>query len=373
MKRVVFLICSIFLCSALSWGQTWKLTETMTATLDDKGVLSISTTKDAEAMPNYSFENLSPLYNNTSIKSVIIGNKITTIGSYIFPECYYLTSVSIPNTVTSIGESAFDNCPSLATVTIPNTVTTIGEGAFWACGLTSIVIPHSVTTIGHHAFSVCPLSSIQVDTKNTEYLSEDGILYNMNKTLLHTYPSGKNGTEFSIPTTVTTIGRYAFCWNKSLTSITIPNSVTEIGRNAFYNTTELKNVTVSWSIPLDVDDYEFYDGENLKKYISASTLHVPPGTKALYEAAPVWKDFGMIVESTTGIELIENQTLKAYASDGFLHISSLKTGSTISIYSIFGQLVYRGVAKAETERIPLNVNGIYFVTAENQTIKTVVE
>jgi RHS repeat-associated protein len=55
-------------------------------------------------------------------------------------------------------------------------------------------------------------------------------------------------------------------------------------------------VTVEWATPLSISSTVFYDVP-----LSTVTLHVPVGTKALYEAADVWKNFGTIVESEADI------------------------------------------------------------------------
>ena len=51
---------------------------------------------------------------------------VTSIGSYAFDGCRYLTSVTIGNSVISIGSNAFEYCDGLTSVTIPNSVTSIG-------------------------------------------------------------------------------------------------------------------------------------------------------------------------------------------------------------------------------------------------------
>ena len=55
---------------------------------------------------------------STSIKNVILGEKITSIGSYCFRECRDLTSITIPSSVTSIGDGAFEDCEGLTEIAL---------------------------------------------------------------------------------------------------------------------------------------------------------------------------------------------------------------------------------------------------------------
>ena len=85
--------------------------------------------------------------------------KITTanyIKDYAFYNCQSIKSVEIGESVTSIGNAAFSSCSGLTSVTIPNSVTSIGQYAFKYCsGLTSVSIGESVTSIGEYAFKGC--------------------------------------------------------------------------------------------------------------------------------------------------------------------------------------------------------------------------
>lgn len=89
----------------------------------------------------------------SSLTSVTIPSRVTSIGKCAFYGCTGLTSMTIPEGVTSIGESAFSGCTGLSSVIIPNGMTSIGEGAFQFCKLISVTIPSSVTSIGDWAFS----------------------------------------------------------------------------------------------------------------------------------------------------------------------------------------------------------------------------
>ncbi len=130
-------------------------------------------------------------------------------------------------------------------------VTSISDGAFRYCtSLTSVTIPDSVTSIGDSAFAYCDaLIEINVDSKNANYSSENGVLFNKDKTEIVCYPGGKTDTSYSIPDSVTSIGESAFkgC-NYSLESVIIPNSITSIGDSAFYECSYLKNIVIPDSV-----------------------------------------------------------------------------------------------------------------------------
>jgi hypothetical protein len=183
------------------------------------------------------------------LPSTIEGKPVARIGSDAFHYSSGLTGLTIPESVTSIGAGAFWGCSGLTIVTIPDSVTSIEAGAFAACtGLTSLTIPGSVLSIGSGAFCLCAgLTTIDVAPNNPNYSSQDGVLYNKDKTTLIQYPAGIHG-GFSLPDRVTSIGDYAFRNCSGLTSVTIPSSVMKIGYGAFSYCTGLTSITIADSV-----------------------------------------------------------------------------------------------------------------------------
>ncbi len=195
-------------------------------------------------------------YGCDSLTEITIPNSVTSIESSAFAGCSSLTEITIPDSVTSIESSAFNGCSSLTEITIGNSVTSIGKYAFEDCSsLTEIIIPDSVTYIRESAFNGCSsLTNITVDENNPNYKSVDGNLYTKDGTTLIQYAIGKTATKFTIPSSVTSIGGYAFKDCDSLTEITIPDSVTSIGDYAFYACSNLTEI----NIPDSVTSIELY-------------------------------------------------------------------------------------------------------------------
>ena len=199
----------------------------VTWTLDDSGLLTISGTG---AMDDFDWEG-SPWHDSCdSITTLQIENGVASVGSCAFFGCVGLDSVTFPSSVTSIGDFAFFSCVGLNSVTFQDGIVNIGFSAFDGCtGLTSVTIPASVTSIDSYAFCACAsLTNIVVDSRNENYASEDGVLFNQDKSILITYPGGKTGA-YTLPDSVANISFYAFCNCAGLTNVTIPASVSDAG------------------------------------------------------------------------------------------------------------------------------------------------
>ncbi len=154
-----------------------------------------------------------------------------------------ITSVQIPDSVVSVGKQAFYGCGALESVDVGGGAEVIGEKAFGNCAvLTSVKIGQNVKNINSEAFFECGRLNIEVAPENSAYSSEDGVLFDKDKTELIAYAKDEIRPEYSIPNGVESIGDYAFHNCENLTSVIIPESVTNIGFSAFRECAGLKDV-----------------------------------------------------------------------------------------------------------------------------------
>ena len=245
--------------TVLEKGYTYWIEDNLTWKLYEDGTLNISGTGAMKNYTDYS-SNQSLVFDNDTIKSVVIEDGVTSIGNSAFEGCGGLTSVTIPDSVTSIGNFAFSGCEGLTNITIPNSVTCIGMKVFGGCsGLTSITIPNSVTSIDEGAFEFCSsltsillpdcITSIGVGAfVNCESLTDITIPDGVTSIGDWAFEGCSNLTSITIPSSVTNIGIRAFDGCSNLTSITIPDGVTSIGDWAFYHCNSLTNITIPGSV-----------------------------------------------------------------------------------------------------------------------------
>ncbi len=167
----------------------------------------------------------------TGLESVTIPNGVKTIEAYTFNNCMNLSSIRIPSGVTSIGEFAFSSCIRLTSVTIPQSVKSIGRYAFYGCsGLKSVTIPSGVKRIEDHTFSGCAFESVTIPN-GVESIGEEAF-------------SGCSLESVTIPDSVTTIEMEAFRGCSALKRAKIGNGLKILEVWVFWGCIKLKDLTV---------------------------------------------------------------------------------------------------------------------------------
>ena len=157
--------------------------------------------------------------------------------------------VTVPNLyvgfpVTCIKEGAFTEQRAMKGITLPDQLTTIENDAFNGCTvLQTLHIPASVKEIGQNAIEGCTaLASVTVESGNSFYTAQDGVLYDAPQTKILFIPAAKTGT-FEIPEKVTKVdgGLFTGC---GLEKVVVGPQVTEIAIRAFSGCRSLKEFEV---------------------------------------------------------------------------------------------------------------------------------
>ena len=123
------------------------------------------------------------------------------------------------------------------------TVTKIDWKAFCSCHtMTGISIPETIRKIDFllpqqgQPFDGCDhLESITVKDGNQWFSSEEGVLYDKEKTKLICYPAASKRKIFTVPYGVKSIGEGAFGYCQNLTAVSFPNTINDMDRCAFHN------------------------------------------------------------------------------------------------------------------------------------------
>ena len=235
------------------------------------------------------------------------------VGKAMLASCEKLKRIVLPLQTTKIEADAFRNCSSLHTIEVPTLVESIETSA----GCTA-------------------LTEINVQAGNSHYSSKDGVLLSGDGKSILWFPMGKEG-EYPLPSTVTTVGDYAFrnCrietfhfadgltsigkyafYNSSVKEVSLPSTVKQIPTGLFQKCADLTTVHLGKNTEM-LGDYVFDGCPITNLYISAPTppycsnntfassgnnifstcrVHVPKNRRIYYRGDMIWAQFKRIVE-----------------------------------------------------------------------------
>ena len=298
-----------------------------------------------------------------SLSSIVIPASVASIGDGAFSGCGSLSSIVIPASVTSIGNRTFSGCGSLSSIVIPPSITSIGEGAFGGCGfLSSIVIPDSVTNIGNGAFNNCaslqylsiPKSVIclngnpfadwngRLECLSPNFIFEDDVLFCKGKSKIISFRN-KNIESYVIPSSVTSIGDWAFYGCDSLSEVVIPSSVTSIGDRAFAGCGSLSEVVIPSSVT-SIGDRAFKDCGSLSSIVIPSSV-TSIGDWAFYDCRSL-------------SDIVIPSSVTSIGDWAFCGCSSLSDIVIPSSVTRIGNSVFRGCSSLSDIVIPSSVTSI---------------
>ena len=215
-----------------------------------------------------------------NIKTIVLEEGITYIGKCAFAKLDLSgESLSLPEGIERIGTCAFWNCGFTGELVLPSTIKRAEDSAFEHAGTFTgkLVIPAGMEYIGHYAFRDGAYSEIEIPATvtfigkgafvfneelekitvakdNENYCSENGVLFNKDKTELIQYTNGITD-EYTVPETVETIIRNAFGFTKA-EKVIVPENVKIIERNTFFGS---KTTIVFEGAPEEIGRYAVTD------------------------------------------------------------------------------------------------------------------
>ncbi|WP_295086270.1 leucine-rich repeat domain-containing protein [Ruminococcus sp.] len=269
-----------------------------------------------------------------TIPAEIDGNKIIKI----YPSCFSITQASeiiLPDGIEELREMAFYNCKNLKKITLPSSVKLIGDRAFDGCSALENIEFLGAEKIGNRVFCDCSslktfksastlkewndeepfifctaLENIDISSGSV-FITENGIMYNNDKTILMAYPANKADKSFSVPASVNEIAQsafsnchyiesvklpnvkvinaYAFENCESLSSFDVSDKLEKMGNDALYNCVALKSLRLPSSLH-EIGDYAFgyyykedsdtENGESEDILVNGFTLYTEEGSEA---------------------------------------------------------------------------------------------
>ena len=168
------------------------------------------------------------------------------------PDVFY----TVPASVTKLADASLSNVPALTSVTLPDGLKTIEDFVLVDCeNLVALNLPSSLKSIGWRSLWSIKVSSIVV------------------------------------PENITQLWDLFLSRCPELTSVELPSTLTKMSGHVLTGDPKLKTVKCKAATPPTITAGVFKNTP-----IASARLIVPAGSKALYQAAEGWKDFGTIVE-----------------------------------------------------------------------------
>lgn len=232
----------------LYWGRNLKFSSTYSSPFAGSPMTKLVFGSNVISIPKYTF------YQCYNINSIDVKGGFSQWCSFDFSDndkyyrspCYGFDQ-AIYNGGTY--ELLFNGVALKGDVAIPTEVTEIPSHALqYGCSnVTGLTIHADVTTIADGAFKgLSSLNTIQIAAGNNNFIVEDNVLYNKEKTKMLCFPQLRAG-DYTMPATIKEMGDHQFYNCINLTGITLSNAIQTIGQYAFAGCANLASLSMSAS------------------------------------------------------------------------------------------------------------------------------
>ena len=282
------------------------------------------------------------------LETLYIGRNISSTGSP-FENQSKLSSVTFGHNVTSLPSNTFSGCNNLTTAIFENEK--LGSWIKGRNSVTKVVVKNTVKTAESSAFNGCTgLTSVYItDISAWCNISFPNASSNPLYYAHHLYWNEEEIRDLIIPTSITSIGKYAFCSCSSLNSMTIHKSIESIDKSAFQDCNNLSLVNINndnivaktYKSSSSIKDLF---GSQVKKYVLGQEVK-SVGDYAFYGC-----------QNLRSIELGENIVSIGYnALSGCSGLTSLTIPNNVTE---IGSSAFSGCSGLTSITIPSNVSSI---------------
>lgn len=268
-------------------------------------------------------------YNCTALKTVVIPNSVTLLGSDCFYGCKDLKEATIGSGVTEIPHGMFEECSSLEKVNMPNTITRIESDAFLGCiAMPEFVIPESVIYLGSVPDSKLITSLTLPD--NLEFFGG---------------ASHTSIREIRLPRNITTVNFACFYECEELERVYAASPLVEVQTAAFAGCGKLVEIPSLLDVEL-VGSSAFQNCTSLKRLIFSNKL------KSIGEHEYGGESMG-IASSCSCLEEVDlGGSITELPRQCFWHCTSLKSITIPESCKIIGAEAFGGCSALEKVKMP---------------------
>lgn len=291
----------------------------------------------------------------SSLNEVTLPENISALGNKSFYGCSSLSQIQLSDKIAVIPDYAFTNCESLEDIRFGIRLTKIGYSAFYGCELLdSVTFTGDTITVADWAFARCGnMTAVNGSEKISEFgnaaffgcESLESFTLNDSITSIPDYAfAGVGLSEFVLPSGVKTIGKRSF-WGSAVENINF-NSVTTIGEAAFFES-KLRNVSIPANLTA-IGRFAFAGCDSLYSFSVNSSNH--------YFSAK-----GGVLYNHDGDTIIQYPIAK---NDNVIIVDS-------NVHSIGEAAFYH--AKATNFELPDSINDIgAYAFAKNQNLNSII-
>lgn len=299
-----------------------------------------------ENVGEYAFE-------NSGIKSLVLGANAKTYGNFAFANCSNLKSITLENGAT-LGNYIFERCTALESIELPPSANDIKLRAFYCCtNLKKVVLPETLTWIDKYAFQNCDLS--------------EGVIFKGNGTRFTINSEAFHATklrEVDFPNGLVRLYNHTFYKCTELKRVYLPSSTAQLDGKNFDGCTALENLTVNRTTPPALL-------QTLGVIPATAIIYVPYNSVDTYKAATNWSAYADQIQPILDVIIADGVTEITDSQFAGMEIETVyipASVTSIAANAFSNCTMLKSITVAENNPVYSSQDGILYNKDKNKII-----